>query len=899
KVHAGATDARGLELLRVEARAMAQLAHPHVVEVFEVGMHQERLFIAMELVDGGTLRTWQQDRPWREVVGAYLAAGEGLAAAHHAGLVHRDFKPENVLVGADDRPRVADFGLVLGLGRRSLETLEDPTSDVDAQLPSRGSGITRAGVATRAVAGTPRYMAPEQKAGLGADHRADQYAFAASLWEALHGWRPGVGGTRALADGVDEREASSGEGPARAADASEPAGVPRHVVAALRCALAEDPSDRWPGLDALLAELRRDPAARRRSVARGVGALGLAAAVAGAVLATRPDDAPCDDGMTKIEPVWNQARRRELAAVVADGAWPAIEQRVHARAEAWVDAYGRACRATQLRAADDDVLHRRMLCLSARRNELDALLGALASGSRSVVGHAAEAVDLLPASERCLEPNAGGTEVSLPDDPTQRVEIAKAQQQVAELEAAVLDPTTLDPAGKAERVVTMARATGWAPVLAQALIARGVLEYEQDRVASSAADYEEAIHLALAAGSDELALHAMMGAAWSMADLRRIPEATLMLSNARALWERMGRASYEERLLLGAECHVALQDDRPHDALALTRAQIAVTEREGEVPITLEATNQYNLGIALEDTGELAEAFEAASKAVALAREALGDDHPTVARYQGLAALVASQRRDYDTAVSLATHALEIGERWYGPDHISLTIPLDVLGETARHQGRPDDALAYWRRHLELYRRHDPESPEIPKRVINLAILAAEGRDFASAEPLAAQGLAGLERRLGPNAPQLVQALVVTGYIARERPEPDLVASERDLSRAVALATAGLGADHTETINAELELANTEVAAGTPERAVARLERRLAQSQGLELPALQPSQLREALAKALAATGATQRACALATEAEDGLRELHADAASVTEWLGQHCTGATRDPTSG
>src|SRR5262249_48686785 len=155
---------------------LARLSHPNVVVVYEVGEVDGRLFVAMEHVAGGTARTWLTTaRRWREIVALYAAAGDGLAAAHAAGIVHRDFKPDNVLVGDDGRPRVADFGLARVL------VGDDATAVPD--------GATRAG----AIAGTLAYMAPEQLDGGAVDARADQFAFCAALWEALYGVRAFAG----------------------------------------------------------------------------------------------------------------------------------------------------------------------------------------------------------------------------------------------------------------------------------------------------------------------------------------------------------------------------------------------------------------------------------------------------------------------------------------------------------------------------------------------------------------------------------------------------------------------------------------------------------------------------------------------------------------------------------
>jgi serine/threonine protein kinase len=234
-------------LLR-EARAMARLKHPNVLTVYEVGTQGTRDFIAMELVDGTNLDTWLQTKPpAREVWDALLAAGRGLAAAHAAGVVHRDFKPHNVLRSRDGRVLVTDFGLARGLAEEPgmASTLGPGASAGDSVLDVK---LTTTGQ----LLGTPAYMAPEQFAGEPPDPRTDQFAFCITVWEALSGEHPFRGTS------VDELRRLTAEG--RIVDAALPAGV-RPVLAR---GLAARREARWPDMRTLLAALERARHARRR-----------------------------------------------------------------------------------------------------------------------------------------------------------------------------------------------------------------------------------------------------------------------------------------------------------------------------------------------------------------------------------------------------------------------------------------------------------------------------------------------------------------------------------------------------------------------------------------------------------------------------------------------------------
>ena len=248
-----------------EAQAMARLSHPNVVTVHEVATTDAgQTFLVMELVEGQDLARWLAagPHPWREILARFLAAGEGLAAAHAAGLVHRDFKPANVLVGDDGRVRVADFGLVHG---------HAPSDSAGREGPRLAHLLTQHG----AVMGTPAYMAPEQHDGDLTDERSDIFAFCVALWEALHGERPFAGDT------MPERRAAIRRGEIR--EPRDPAAAPRWLRPLLRRGLAGAPGDRWPSMRMLLDALARDPelerARRRRAALRLLAVLTLGGAL--------------------------------------------------------------------------------------------------------------------------------------------------------------------------------------------------------------------------------------------------------------------------------------------------------------------------------------------------------------------------------------------------------------------------------------------------------------------------------------------------------------------------------------------------------------------------------------------------------------------------------------------
>ncbi len=282
---AAATDEERMRMLR-EGQAMARVTHPHVITVYEVGVEGNLVFLAQELLDAGTLGAWlERPRAQAEILEKFVAAGRGLAAAHAAGLVHRDFKPDNVLLGKDGRVRVSDFGLARALGPvDDALTTANRANAARAQLDlsrSPMSQLTRTG----AVMGTPMFMAPEQHNGERADERSDQFAFCVALYRALYGAYPFAGKTAvALADAVIDGR-------------MEPAPSGNRVPARLReilvRGLATKPAARFPTMDALLAELTRPPPRGTRNALIAVAALGLVgAAVIGGYVLRSHDEPP-------------------------------------------------------------------------------------------------------------------------------------------------------------------------------------------------------------------------------------------------------------------------------------------------------------------------------------------------------------------------------------------------------------------------------------------------------------------------------------------------------------------------------------------------------------------------------------------------------------------------------
>ena len=263
-------DAVGSQTTRLrmvrEARVMAKLAHPNVVTVFDAGESDDTIYIVMEVVSGGTLSEWLKGakRPWAEVVERFARAGAGLAAAHAVGIVHRDFKPSNVLVEADGRVVVTDFGIA--------SSSEGDFAFGDATTPRLQGHLTRTG----AMMGTPAYMSPEQHAGRRTDASTDQFSFAVALFEGVFGVSPFAG------ESYEARRDAVLGGRLRGLDWEQQRSVPEGIQRVIFRALAQDPAARYPSMTALLADLVARPAPpppAKKSSMPMVAGLGVASVV--------------------------------------------------------------------------------------------------------------------------------------------------------------------------------------------------------------------------------------------------------------------------------------------------------------------------------------------------------------------------------------------------------------------------------------------------------------------------------------------------------------------------------------------------------------------------------------------------------------------------------------------
>jgi tetratricopeptide (TPR) repeat protein len=693
--------AQATDRLRREARTMARLSHRNLVAVHDVGEHDGHLFLAMEYVEGGTLRGWARDRPWREVLRAYLDAGRGLAAAHAAGVVHRDFKPDNVLLGKDGRVAVTDFGIA----RRGAAADDEPSGHGpaldDVALTSTGAMI-----------GTPLYMSPEQLDGEAADARSDQFAFAVALWEALYGSHPLVErGADLEAVRTAMRKGDRLTAPARPA----PPRVGRALVRALR----PDPAARWSSLTALLAELDvLRPRTLRLALAAG-GAVALAGLAAGVAVAARSSDAAdpgavCGGGDALFASVWSPARQRELrGAMLATGvpyaasAWDGVGLTVERWGKTWVDARARSCRATHVfREQSPEVDERRMRCFAGQLASVDALLDELRTPDRRAIELARAAFEHLDDPATCELGDAAAL-AEPPLAPVLRAAAATAEQLARESDAMARLGRYARSRATAAASVALAEVSGAPRQRASAYYAQSLADANLGNGPAALRAYLRARRLADELGDDRMRALASINIATRQYYLEDYAAASAALDDARAVVRRVGDP---------VDMVAALHGIRGQVEAELGHLDVAIAEHQEAIRM-LEAPGASNdlgnawgrLGTTLQLARRPADAEAAFRRALAVYEQVHGADHPLVAQILGnLGGQLINSGR-VEEALPLLERGLRVRAAFLGEDHPSLGFNLQNLGAAYRRLGRIDEAERAFRRALVLLRAN-PEN---------------------------------------------------------------------------------------------------------------------------------------------------------------------------------------------
>jgi tetratricopeptide (TPR) repeat protein/tRNA A-37 threonylcarbamoyl transferase component Bud32 len=762
-------NARARQRLLREAQTLARVSHPNVVHVYEAGETGDQVYLAMELVLGVPLNRWleqfdaDRERRWQVILDKLVAAGRGLAAIHDAGLLHRDFKPANVLVRPDGRVCVVDLGLARSAAGTSEATVTavdrhasvagEPDDPPDGARTSFDDRLTMTGM----LVGTPAYMAPEQITGGVADHRSDQFSFCVALYEALYGARPFRGQDfTTLRDSVTSGEIMAP--PARSR-------VPGWLWKVLARGLANQPGDRYPSMAVLLAALERVSARKRqRWVAAAAllcgGVVAGSAAVLG-VLEDRGEEcaAAAGMGLTDTWNPWIKERIRAAFSVTrapyAEAVWQSIERGIDQYQQRWQHERVAACRAThvdEIQTHDELVLRNR--CLDQQAGRLRVLVDQLVDADARLVENALSGVTFLGTPETCsnLQALAPAPLASTLQPAVQAMRVGFDQAHVQAIAGDFDRALQLT-----EKQLAVAVAMDHQPVLAEALYHHGAIRLER----GTDTDVEEgteamlrALDLAEAAGDDALTaeiwntlvrhregnLAAGQLAFWARRALaatdrigdhglqraqalhnlgtalfrqgERYPEADRHLTEAIELAERASAPTLLVVEMLHDRANVQQKRARYQDALASYERALRLARAElGEAHPRMRSLRLDFSDFLIQtaehessagDPGMLARAHAYLEQERALRAELHGPESPQVAKAHVLLANHEIQRQAFQSAEHHLQRALSIYERARGPSHADVAEPLMVLGAALFHQGRYDEALRHWQRERDI-----------------------------------------------------------------------------------------------------------------------------------------------------------------------------------------------------
>ena len=804
-----------------EARAMAQLSHPNVVHVYDAAVDGGQLYIAMEQVDGTTLARWLRERrrPWTEVLAHFLAAGRGLAAAHAAGIVHRDFKPSNVLLSTDGRVLVTDFGL-------ARAALIEPDGEQAATTTAAAAGRPARAfrTVTGTLLGTPAYMAPEQFPGGSPDARSDQFAFCVALYEALYRVHPFAATLETGAPSV------LGELPARPPDAE----VPRPIFAILTRGMAREPAARHQDMSVLLGELGAAmPTARRGVALAGAGVAGLIG-LAALLFATGGDERDrCASADQPAATLWGPDARRQVEAAFRTAGTPGgaaafarVDRAMNARVDRIRAMRRDACVASEVRHQESPALFdRRIQCLDRRAREVASFTAVFAGApERAVMDRAVEAAVALPPVAVCADRDALLAAVPPPDDPAVRARVAGVESALARVDA-------LERAGSYQPALTLAQQAASAaerldypPIRARAHFAVARMRSVLSESEAAALEARTAIELAAAAHDDAvladawILLYHTVGYDQAHPDQARSIEQAVVAAVARSGDEQQ-RGSLENArgaIALGTGDYAAAAE---HFLTARTHLAAALGRQSPQV-----ANSLKNAGIALSEAARYDEARRVLEEALAIRSKLFGPEHPSVGQSVRTIGILLDTMGQPAEALPYFERAAANYRASLPPDDQALGNTLSSLGVTLDNLDRSPEALP---RHLEaiaiLEKKPADNQRPLSYAIGNLGVSYLEMERYPEALETFQRALAIQERTLGPDHPSTANMLCRIGTAARRT--GDLVAARRYCARSLAVLEKKLGPDHPDCAGALASLVEIALARGRAAEALPLIER--------------------------------------------------------------------------
>jgi tetratricopeptide (TPR) repeat protein/tRNA A-37 threonylcarbamoyl transferase component Bud32 len=852
-------------LLR-EAQALARLSHPNVVAVHDVGMRSDGVFLALELVEGTTLAQWlKEPHPWREVVRVFREAGQGLAAAHAAGLVHRDFKPANVLIGQDGRVRVTDFGLARPMNR--LEATGGGLAPVMASAEESTSTLTRTG----ALLGTPAYMAPEQQQGLGADALSDQFSFCVALYEALHGVRPFQGGS------LEELGKAARAGQLRP-PGREPK-VPARIRRVVLRGLSPRPEERFPSMEALLAAL----APRPRRVGAWVAALLIPAVLLGVVgeyVVSHRHEVRCEQEVEKLSAAWSpEQRERVRAAFLATGqryassTWERLSAELDAYAAQW-----RALRAETCLASRGDApgaSWQTEACLDARLWQLAAVTAVLERADTQTVQNAQQMVASLEGLAGCKEAPALALRPQPPEALRPRVDAVR--RKLAEARARLEAGRHEEGLAVATALIQELQGLDYRPLEAEVFLLHGQLLGLAGKLKEAEESLYRAMWAAEAGRDDEMVARVWNLLIWVVGEQGgRSEDADRLVQHARAAVERLGQERFPG---IAADLHLRL------GGLLLMRGRL--DEADSEYSRGLELARKFHgphglrtsnfvsgLGRVRTRQHRPAEALELHRQALEMRERIWGPEHPSLALNLNNVAIELLALGKREEAVATWRRSLALLEATRPANHPSFAAPLTNLASVQRSLGQLDDARRNLERALAIFEQSKgKDHPHTASALTELGMVAHDSQRLDEARAFLQEALQRVQRALGPDTPRAAPALTYLGQVhlrAGRHAE-----ARRSLLHALRLWEKENGPESASVTNALRPLGWVELAAGTPRKALEHCGRALKvdeRVQGAQAPDVALDLT--CLAEAHLALGAPAQAVPLLERA----RGLHASA---------------------
>jgi tetratricopeptide (TPR) repeat protein/tRNA A-37 threonylcarbamoyl transferase component Bud32 len=733
-------DAKRMRLLR-EAKAIARLSHPSVVVVYDVGTYEDQVFIAMELIDGLTIPRWIETKKpkWREILHVFIAAGEGIAAAHAADLIHRDLKPENVMVTREGKVRVMDFGLARQIDRITDDGPfnnfdEDPDGDTLPGVRPAESRLTHEGN----VVGTPAYMPPEQYLGV-TDERSDQFSFCVSLYEMIYGQHPFEAKT---AFGLTGNVQAG-----RVHDAPAKTRVPMWVRKILLRGLRPRPEERYASMNELLEALRKDPSAARKRWLMACAVFAVAGGLAfGFQRATDSKRAFCAAGPEKLNGAWelalglratqgphHAALRNAFLATgkpYAQDAVRGVTKLLDEYAARWVGLYLDACEATHVRGEQSaELLDLRMSCLNDRLGGLRALTDVFGTATGEVVEHGIEAAHALTPLDGCNDTKQLRSLIP-PPDAVVKSRVEQLRRELAQIKA-VHDSGRYESAlSRLRPVVKEARQLGYRPLEAEALARTGSAFIEMSRYAEAEDALDDALRASVATHHDDLLPEIAAGLIWATGFEGKFSEADRWLKFENATIERTGNSqtlAYAWALNnIGVVYHL---QGRSTEAIEYQQRARLLKEKTLGPDDPDVAISTGNVAIALSEIGRHEEALKLSEQSLSIRRRTQGDSHPHVADALCNRGEILFGLGRLTEALSSYREALRIWQESQGDDNPILAYALTGAGRALIALGRPGEARPLLERALAIRNEKDPEKHRLSETEFVLARALWESRE--------------------------------------------------------------------------------------------------------------------------------------------------------------------------